>query len=195
MTSKETELYGLVLSGGQSTRMGQDKSQIKYYHKPQVEHLYDLVSQLLPKTFVSVKKGQAVDFTENLIEDQLDTKGPINGIISAMMLYPGKSWLVLACDLPLVNAQTLRKLIAERDPQKHATAFATDKTKLPEPLVAIWEYQALEALKVHHLEEGKNCPRKFLLNTDIKQIFPYNDQELYNANNPEEYEEVLKLIK
>ena len=195
MILKETELYGLVLSGGQSTRMGQDKSQINYYGKPQVEHLFDLLSNLLPKTFVSVRKGQEVGFTNNLIEDQLDTKGPINGIISAMMQYPGKSWLVLACDLPLVNQNTLKKLTAERDVSKKATAFATQKTNLPETLVAIWEYQALEDLKIHHLEEGKNCPRKFLLNTDIKQVYPDDDVELYNANNPEEYQEALKIIQ
>jgi molybdopterin-guanine dinucleotide biosynthesis protein A len=192
--SKEHELYGLILSGGQSSRMGQDKSTLKYHDKPQLEYLFDLVQELLPNTFVSVKQGQSLSFTHKVIEDQLETKGPINGIISAMQTYPKKAWLVIACDLPLLSNQTISQLINERDPSKHATAFATRESGLPEPLVAIWEPGALEPLKVHHLEQQRNCPRKFLINTEIKLIHPQNDLELYNANSPEEYERAKAII-
>lgn len=194
MISKETELYGLILSGGESSRMGQDKSLINYHGKPQTEFLYDLVKSFLPNTFVSVRKDRPVSFTDQVIEDQFESRGPINGILSAMKLYPDKSWLVLACDLPLISVKTIAQLIQERDVTKYATAFATKESGLPEPLVAIWESSASAGLIRHHLEEGRNCPRKFLINTDIKLIYPNNDLELYNANNPEEYQQAKSLI-
>lgn len=194
MISKDSNLFGLVLSGGNSTRMGQDKSQIRYHGKPQAEYLYDLLRALLPNTYVSVQPGQCADFTDRVIEDQFPSRGPINGIMSAMKQHPGHAWLVLACDLPLISSHTIRQLIAERDPSRVATAFASRESGLPEPLVAIWEHTAWEGLERHHLMEGRNCPRKFLIHSDIKLIQPADDMELFNANHPEEYQKAKQLI-
>lgn len=194
MISTEAELYGLILSGGESSRMGQDKSLINYHGKPQTAYLFEMLSTFLPNTFVSVRQDKPVDFTDRMITDHFDSRGPINGILSAMHQFPGKSWLVLACDLPLISVKTISQLIAERDSTRMATAFATKESGFPEPLVAIWESGAAAGLIRHHLEEGRNCPRKFLINSDIKLIHPLSDLELYNANNPDEYQQAKSLI-
>jgi molybdopterin-guanine dinucleotide biosynthesis protein A len=175
--------------------MGKDKSLLEYHGQPQSQYLFELVKGFLPNTFLSVREDQKGENDPNSIEDQLNTKGPINGILSAMMKHPGKSWLVLACDLPMISSSTIERLMDERDPAKLATAYATEKTGLPEPLVAIWEYRSFDALKRHHLVEQKNCPRKFLLNNDIKLITPSDDLELYNANDPTEYQKAKELLK
>ena len=94
--SSVTDLYGLILTGGRSSRMGKDKSLLEYHSKPQSQHLYELVKEFLPNTYLSVRAGQQFDYQGDFIEDQLSTKGPINGILSAMQTSPGKAWLVLA---------------------------------------------------------------------------------------------------
>jgi molybdopterin-guanine dinucleotide biosynthesis protein A len=174
--------------------MGTDKSELDYHGRPQVEYMFELVKNLLPNTFVSVRSDQQVDFTDQVIPDSFPTKGPINGILSAMTLQPDKAWLVLAVDLPFVNEQTISHLISSRNTSKLATAFATKESELPEPLVAIWEPQSLEALKEHHLVEDKRCPRKFLMGNDIQLVFPSKDLELFNANNPEEFKQAKSMI-
>jgi len=189
----ESDLYGLILIGGSSTRMGRDKAAIQYHNKPQAQYLFELLRSFLPHTFVSVREGQICDFTNQIIEDSLDTKGPINGILSAMIAHPDKAWLVLACDLPLVSERTIRQLIQARDSGKMATAFAGE-SNLPEPLMAIWEPASLPYLRKNHLEEGKNCPRKFLINSDIHLIQPQDEMELFNANSPEEYQQAKEWI-
>lgn len=189
----ESELYGLILIGGSSTRMGRDKAAIQYHDKPQAQYLFEVLRSFLPNTFVSVRQGQTCDFTDLVIEDALDTKGPINGILSAMTAHPDKGWLVLACDLPLVSERTIRQLIHARDPKKMATAFAGE-SNLPEPLMAIWEPASFTNLRKHHLDEGKNCPRKFLINSDIRLIQPQDEMELFNANSPEEYQKAKEWI-
>lgn len=194
-TESVSELYGLILTGGKSSRMGKDKSHLEYHDKPQSQYLHELLKESLPNVYLSVRTGQEFNFESEVIEDKLETKGPINGILSAMESYPEKAWLVLACDLPLISKETIKYLIDSRDTSKLATAYATEKTGLPEPLVAIWEYAALDALKQHHLVEAKNCPRKFLLNNDISIINPKDDLELYNANDPEEYRKAKEILK
>ncbi len=188
-------LYGLILMGGQSSRMGTDKSSLEYHGRPHAEFMFELVNGILPNTFVSVRENQHVPFTNQTIQDNYPTKGPINGILSAMTQYPDKAWLVLAVDLPFVTEQTIHHLISSRNTRKLATAFATKESGLPEPLVAIWEPHSVEALREHHLIEDKRCPRKFLINNDIELVHPKDDLELYNANNPEEFEQAKSMIK
>lgn len=188
-----TKIYGLVLTGGKSTRMGTDKGLIEYHGVAQREYLYTLLQQVCDKTYMSIREEQASEFTEihNLIIDQNNFKGPYNGLLSAHNYNPNVAWLVLACDLPLMDQDALEQLIGFRNPNKMATAFATRESGLPEPLCAIWEASGLEK-SLDYLENGPGtCPRKFLINEDIKLVFPENEEVLWNANFKEDYEKVL----
>lgn len=192
-----SKIYGLVLSGGKSTRMGSDKGEINYHGIPQREYMYGLLDQVCDKTFISIRAEQKneVPDTMNFIVDLNQHRGPYNGILSAHKVYPGVAWLVLACDLPLLDLNTLKQLVVRRVPNKTATAFATKESGLPEPLVAIWEAEGLQQSIVHLKNGTSTCPRKFLINSDIALVFPENDDVLINANSKEDYEQVLLKIK
>lgn len=195
MTSA-AKLYGLVLSGGKSTRMGTDKGMIRYHGIPQRDYLYDLLNSVCEKTFVSLRRDQQSDLrtnTESII-DLDEHRGPYNGLLSAHKKYPEVGWLVLACDLPLMDLAALKELISERDASKQATAFALKENPLPEPLCAIWEPHAFAA-SLSYLESGVGtCPRKFLINHDSKLVFPKNENVLLNANSEEEYKEAIQKL-
>jgi molybdopterin-guanine dinucleotide biosynthesis protein A len=113
-------------------------------------------------------------------------KGPLNGILSAHHAYPDKAWLVVAVDLPHLTNETIAQLINQRDSQKLATAYATTQSKLPEPLIAIWEPETLKKAETY-IQNGSTCPRKFLIGQEIKTIFPADDAELFNANYYNDY--------
>ena len=190
------KLYGLVLSGGKSTRMGTDKGLIKYHGVPQREYLYDLLSQVCDETFVSLREEQEAQLPPEMqsIVDLNEYKGPYNGLLSAHRNYPDAAWLVLACDLPLMDLAALEELISQRDNTKQATAFALKENPLPEPLCAIWEPHAF-ADSLSFLDSGVGtCPRKFLINSDTKLVFPKNENVLLNANSEEEYKEALEKL-
>lgn len=188
--SKKAKLYGLILSGGKSTRMGNDKGLISYHGIPQREYSYQLLETICDKTFFSIRSEQeeGLNIESNYIIDKNEYRGPLNGILSAHKNHPDVAWLVLACDLPLLNQASLKELILQRAPNKIATAYATTESGLPEPLVAIWEPQGLKKAIGYMETSGSSCPRKFLINSDIKLIFPKSDEVLYNANSLAEYE-------
>jgi len=52
------KIYGLVLSGGKSTRMGEDKGLISYHGIPQRDHLYQLLNQDCDTTYLSIREDQ-----------------------------------------------------------------------------------------------------------------------------------------
>lgn len=195
MTST-AKIYGLVLSGGKSTRMGTDKSLIEYHGEPQREHLYHLLRKVCERTFISLRAEQEAEtpFGFATIADEDKFRGPFNGILSAHSRHQEVAWLVLACDLPLMDLPALEQLIEERNPEKLATAFANEEDPLPEPLCAIWEPHALQKA-IAYLETGNGtCPRKFLINNETKLVFPKNKNVILNANSETEYKEALAKL-
>ena len=182
-------LYGLVLSGGKSTRMGSDKGLLEYHGVPQREYFYTLLEQFCDEVYLSLRPDQQQEVPQNFnyIVDNDNYRGPFNGILSAHEEFPERAWLVLACDLPLLDRDTLKTLVEERDPKVYATAMATKKTGLPEPLVAIWEPKGLSAAMPYLTLSESSCPRKYMINADIKTVHPREDKLLYNANSLEEY--------
>jgi molybdopterin-guanine dinucleotide biosynthesis protein A len=173
--------------------MGTDKGLIEYHGVPQREYLYNLLSQVCEKTFISLREEQVAELPTAMktIIDLNEFKGPYNGLLSAHKKYPDAAWLVLACDLPLMDLDALKELIFQRDITKQATAFALKDNPLPEPLCAIWEPKGLRQ-SIEYLESGNGtCPRKYLINHETKLVFPKNENVLLNANSKEEYKEAL----
>ncbi|SNY99905.1 NTP transferase domain-containing protein [Flagellimonas pacifica] len=191
------KLYGLVLAGGRSTRMGSDKGLLKYHSVPQQEYLYNLLEDVCDTVYLSMRQEQEEDLTDNLkiIVDQNEYRGPFNGILSAHKAHPNVAWLVLACDLPLIDLSSLKQLAENRDSKKLATSFSTRKSGLPEPLITIWEPLGLVKAISHLKSTDSSCPRKFLINSEIALVYPERDEILYNANSLEDYEFVKSKIE
>ena len=191
------KIYGLVLSGGKSVRMGKDKGLIAYHGVPQREYLYRLLAEVCDNTFMSIRKEQTneIGATFQTIVDEDVFKGPFNGILSAHKAYPEVAWLVLACDMPLIDVESLRNLIASRKSNAYATCYALKENPLPEPLCAIWEPYGLK-MATSYMEAGRNgsCPRKFLINNDTHLVYPENENVLMNANSELEYQEALAKL-
>jgi molybdenum cofactor guanylyltransferase len=194
-------VYGLVLAGGQSTRMQRDKATLAYHGRTQLEWAMALVEPCVERAFVSVRPGQN-DPLRARFEQIVDTReglGPIAGIMAAQARYPHVAWLVVACDLPFIDGSTLDYLLAQRDAARQATAFRSGHPNnpkhngLPEPLCAIYEPSSREAI-LAHVASGKDCPRKFLINNDTKLIDQPNPRALDNVNTPEEYGSAMSSL-
>lgn len=195
MTTKETKINGLVLAGGKSIRMGHDKGLINWQGKEQRYYIADLMEQFCDKVYISCREEQQeeIDRSYKTITDSVEGKGPIVGILSALEKNNDTAWLVIACDLPLIDEQTIQHLIDNRDTNKVATTYKSPHDGLPEPLITIWEPKSIEALHEFRAQ-GYNCPRKVLINSDTHIIEPKNSQALMNANTPEDAEEVKSIL-
>jgi molybdopterin-guanine dinucleotide biosynthesis protein A len=184
-------LHGLILAGGRSTRMGQDKAALKYGERSQLERAFALLAPLVTRCFVSVRGDQQDDALRARfpqIVDAAGIEGPAAGISTALRTHPEAAWLVLACDLPFLDAATLQNLIARRDPARIATAYRSAHDGLPEPLCAIYEPAAAAALATY-LAGGRNCPRKFLIQSDTLLLDQPRAEALDNVNTPTELDD------
>jgi molybdenum cofactor guanylyltransferase len=192
-----TPLYGLVLAGGRSTRMQRDKAALEYAGRSQLERAVELLTPLVERIFVSVRPDQTADplrarFAQ--IVDSGEAAGPIAGIVAAQSHHPEAAWLVLACDLPLLDHETLEHLLRSRRPERQATAYRSSHDGLPEPLCAIYEPSSREAIRAY-IAAGRDCPRKFLINTDTALIDQPEPGALDNVNTPTEYGSALGRVR
>lgn len=189
-------LYGLVLAGGSSSRMRRDKAALLYRGRTQLERAVELAGRHVSQVFVSVRPEQIGDPTRSrlpLIVDSVEGEGPLAGIRSAFGKHSDVGWLVLACDLPFLSDDVLRRLVTERDPGAMATAYASAHDGLVEPLCAIWEPAAAAALAIYQREGGR-CPRKFLATATVRLLEPLDPRALDNINTPEEYQNALQAL-
>jgi molybdopterin-guanine dinucleotide biosynthesis protein A len=196
MSERRPILKGLVLAGGKSQRMGEDKGAIAYHGIPQREYAARMLEPLCEETYVSCRKDQLGEIETDfpLLADTFEGLGPFGAILSAFREDPEAAWLVVACDLPLLNEKSIRQLRQERNLSKLATAFNSPVNEFPEPLIAIWEPRAYPVL-LQFLAQGYSCPRKVLINSMVALLDAEDPQVLTNVNNPEEKEQILKIIK
>jgi molybdopterin-guanine dinucleotide biosynthesis protein A len=189
-------IYALVLAGGRSTRMQRDKAALTYHGRTQLEWAVSLLQPHAQRVFVSVRPDQTSDPVRARFDQIVDTRenlGPVAGIMAAQAKHPQVAWLVLACDLPFLDNATLTHLIAARQPQRVATAYRSSHDGLPEPLCAIYEPASREPL-LAHVANGKDCPRKFLINSDVQLIDEPNPHALDNVNTADEYGSAIATL-
>jgi len=195
MKAIKPKVFGLILAGGHSRRMGQDKTLFEFNGKPQVEYIYDLLQSYCSKVYLSKRIDQKSYKDIAFINDshEFSNQGPLGGILSAMKAYPQANWLVLGCDLPFITNDTIQTLVNNRNPQKQATAFISTQDTLPEPLCAIWEGHAYNSI-LKLFNKGVHCPRKVLIKSDTHLLEQSNPHWLDNINTPQEYNQAKNAL-
>ncbi|HVG40212.1 MAG TPA: NTP transferase domain-containing protein [Chitinophagaceae bacterium] len=190
MKNKNSILNGLVLTGGKSTRMGYDKSAIKWHGEEQKYYLIKLLQPYCINVFISCRKGQLQEKSclYKSIEDSTEG-GALGAIVTAFDYCNTCAWLVVACDLPFLDDATINYLLKNRNTSSNATAFISPFDGLPEPLITLWEPGSFNTL-VHKQKEGKTCPRKALINSKVHLIIPPNPTALTNANTKDDVKKI-----
>lgn len=189
------ELKALVLAGGKSQRMGHDKGSINYHGKGQARHLVDMISLLGIDTHISCRADQADTYQGlNQVHDNFIGLGPFGAIASAFMQAPNAAWLIVPCDLPLLQGEHIKKLTEKRNPHRFATAFLNSETNFPEPLISIWEPKMYQQL-LSFLAQGYSCPRKVLINSEVELIEVADQAFMMNVNTPEQKETAAKILE
>ncbi|MDH4047326.1 MAG: NTP transferase domain-containing protein [Gammaproteobacteria bacterium] len=179
---------GLVLSGGQSRRMGRDKALLKQDGMSQLRRAVKLLREHLDEVFVSVRAEQSGE-TERArfpqIVDRYSGLGPVAGILSAMDFDESAAWLVVACDLPKLDANTIHYLLQHRATSQPFTAYKSSVDGLPEPLCTIYEASSRGIID-NFVTQGMHCPRKMLICSDTLLLDQPNPQALDNVNTPDD---------
>ena len=189
-------IKALILAGGKSTRMQEDKSKLKYHNEtPQEEYLAKMCTDLGLETYISKASSEEDSDINNfqVIKDRFINMGPFGAIISAFMHDPTVAWLVLACDLPYMSKEVISELVEARSITHYSTAYKTKDNPFPEPLIAIYEPVIYKRM-LEFLTLGYACPRKVLINSEVKHVILEDDKIAFNANTQLDKESVINNL-
>lgn len=189
-------MIGLVLCGGQSSRMGSDKGLLKLDEKTWVQTTVETMETLHIPVKISVNQQQFIEYAtifepDQLIKDEvLTVRGPLLGVLSCHIQHPTEDIFVIACDMPLMKPAILKELCDHYVLHPQADAYVYTNDQEPEPLCAIYTSKAL-AFALHLYKTGKleKHSMKFVLGQVIVSSIPLKeDQKHYFKNFNEQSE-------
>jgi molybdopterin-guanine dinucleotide biosynthesis protein A len=189
-------MNGLVLSGGQSSRMGQPKCLLDYHGVPQYRHVADMLSPFCEQVFISCLAAQKPWFEPRkclLDQSKYGEIGPMNGLLSAFDYDPASSWMVLGCDYPLLEMTDLLQLLTQRDPDRPATLFGSTDGSGIEPLLGIYEPAAGAFLR-EAWQAGQYSLRRMLPACGAKTVIAQHPEHLKSVDTAGDYEQVTKYL-
>jgi molybdenum cofactor guanylyltransferase len=183
--------YGLIACGGRSTRMGTDKSMIDYHGKPVCYYLYDELSNICEKVFLSVNKYQVetVEDGYKFIMDNVKYSGhgPVSGLLSTITQFPLKSILFIGCDYPMLRAEDVKELLNSNEAGIDAVCFHSSSDDVDEPLLALYNPSSFSSI-ISSFKNEIYSLRIILSTLKVKRIF-VNDNSIRSIDTPEQREE------
>jgi molybdopterin-guanine dinucleotide biosynthesis protein A len=135
-------LSAVLLAGGESRRMGQDKATLIYRDAPLWRRQLDLLRKLEPdELFVSARTDPVWRPADTLfVADVPPSRGPLSGLVAALDRTKGTHLLALAVDMPCMNEAYLRSLCQLVEADRGIVPVIEERS---EPLAAIYPIEAL----------------------------------------------------
>lgn len=182
---------GLVLAGGKSTRMGQDKSLLNYHGTTQRDHVRQLLLPFCENVFISVKHRSAHD-PKFIIADGplLGDIGPMAGLLTAFRQFPDYSWIAVGCDYPFLENKTI-EVLQKGESSTYATAFINTETQRPEPLLTIYRPSILPLVE-ESFSNSHYSLQRLLETIPITLLHAEVPAWLLSVDTPEQVEKIRK---
>lgn len=179
------KITGMVLAGGQSRRMGQDKALMPLNSDfTLLEWAIDRLDKVCSEVFILSSDPKHIHEHTRLIPDSIDAKGPMSGILAGLMSSESDWNLVLACDMPDVPTEELGVLVAEAtlsEPSDALEAIVYEDQQGLQPLCGIYHQRAVK--KINKAIESQNFRMMDLLNQlNLKTLSPPKDHPNMLAN-------------
>jgi len=179
-----SQLQGFILAGGQSRRMGTDKSRLKIENETFTERIYKTLLELTD-TITVVRAEQ----------DIYPNWGALGGLHAALSACESEWALVVACDLPFVTAELFKHLASLRTDHDAVVPLQSDGR--PQPLAAFYRTQPCRARATELIETGHRRPLDLLelVNTrwvPFTELTNLDQAEKFfvNINTPDDYDAV-----
>ena len=179
-----SQLQGFILAGGQSRRMGTDKSRLKIENETFTERIYKTLLELTD-TITVVRAEQ----------DIYPNWGALGGLHAALSACDSEWAVVVACDLPFVTAELFKHLASLRTDHDAVVPLQSDGR--PQPLAAFYRTQPCRARATELIETGHRRPLDLLelVNTrwvPFTELTNLDQAEKFfvNINTPDDYDAV-----
>lgn len=178
------KIGAIILAGGKSSRMGQDKGLLLLHNKPMIVHLLDTVRKLTDDVIIISNNSDYLKFELPVYEDLIKDAGPLAGIYTGLTHSKHNKNIVLSCDVPFVSIELLNHLIESS--KNYDVVIPTNNNKTHQ-VIGIYDKTCIplfkEELEINQ-RKIKEALKKVRLNVvDANQFSP---KDFVNINTPED---------
>ncbi|AXT55892.1 molybdenum cofactor guanylyltransferase [Aquimarina sp. MMG015] len=184
---KGLDITGIILAGGKSSRMGEDKGLKLHKGKPFIAHILKALESITDKILIITNNPAYTIFGYPCISDIIPDLGPVGGIYTGLTHTRTKQNLVLSCDVPFVNHMVLDKLISAYEPNFDIITFQDI------PLITLYNESVINTF-LESINKKRLSLRKTLSTLKVKSI-PIEDTiapYVKNINTQQQYKQATQ---
>lgn len=186
---------GIVLCGGQSSRMGLPKATLPFGSERMLERVIRILAEVVDPIVVVAAPGQelpAIPPDVQVARDRREGRGPLEGLAAGLAALAGraKRAYVTSCDVPLLEPEFVRRMI-ELSAGREIAVPKTDGYH--HPLAAVYRTSVLPRVEAL-LEADRLRPFFLFEQADTREVSAAELREadpgldsLRNLNHPEDY--------
>ncbi|MFY9586697.1 MAG: molybdenum cofactor guanylyltransferase [Actinomycetota bacterium] len=191
-------LGAVVLAGGRSARMGTDKALMDFCGRRMIDHVVERLGALTDRVVVVTKRRDDLGpLPAVVLEDEEPHLGPLPALIAGLRVTGEQRNVVVACDMPFLNVDLLRRLAGTLEDDTDAVVPTTAEGA--QPLHAAYGDCAIENL-LSATAAGERSLKGSLARLRIRW-FPEEEwkpidpdgRSFLNVNTPDELQNAIAL--
>lgn len=213
---------GIILAGGESSRMGRNKAMVSLNGRKLIEYPIDLLSKIAKEVFIVVKRinpeysglnpvvrllggggkkpgtdGKPVVLRRGttpimIYEDIFPGFGPLSGIYTGLVHSRTEFNIVLACDMPFVRVEFLERLLSEC--RAHRDIIIPEHSNIFEPLCGVYKTSCAGRMR-QLMRHDQLHLRRMLTYFKTKVIKTEWEEVFFNVNRAGDLKQARKIIK
>ncbi len=187
-------ITGIILSGGKSSRMGEDKGLLNLNGKPFMSHVIEALVPFVDDIIIVSDHKRHDVFGVKRITDKLKNAGPLSGLYSGLAYSTTSLNIILSCDIPRIDASIL-SLMVNAKTEENDVVIVASKGKVM-PLIGIYEKRCEKTI-VKLLNNGERRLQTALKALNVKTILLAEHLADYtvNINTKEELNQLKNEIE
>ncbi len=199
--NEDTGVSGIVLAGGLSRRLGRDKAVEPIGGEPLIQRVIGRLGALAAQTVVVVNsdaRSAALPLSSGckIVVDIYPDTGSLGGIFTGLTATACDWGMVVACDMPFLNADLLTAMWSARDGYDAVVPLLDGR---PEPTHALYSKACLPHIE-RRLQANDLKIARFFDDVDVRYFTQQEVENLdaerlsfFNVNTPSDLERALAL--
>jgi len=190
-------ISAVILAGGKSSRMGQNKALMKIDGVSLIEKIFNEISKISKDIVISSNTEEYNFFNAKIVKDEFKEIGPIAGIYSCLKSIKYQKAIVVSCDIPFINIDFINYLIEN---SQYFDVTISENNCFLEPLIGIYSKSIISVFE-KEIINGNYSIQKIIrkLNINVLKINSdlnfYNENLFLNLNNLEDFEKAIQIKK
>lgn len=203
-------ITGIILAGGNSSRMGQNKALLELNGKKAIDRIIELISPIFPRILISTNLPEIYEYLGiETVQDEFLNVGPLAGIHAGLKMSQTEKNFVIPVDMPLINRKIIEFFLNYRT---DATITIAKADGYYQPLFGIYHKNCIQLIEKILTESKENKEKS--LNNKVKnyKVFSliettnpaiiYAEKEIpeyqkgifFNMNKPNDYEIIRQIL-